>query len=73
MHYGQLLLSKIVEFFPGLSNLTCLSLKRNSGITAEGMKTFTNFVNLENLDLERCSKIHGGLIYLKGPYLTYFS
>jgi hypothetical protein len=52
--------------FLGLSNLTSLSLKKNAGITAEGMKALSKLVNLVNLDLERCSNIRGGLINIKG-------
>jgi len=50
----------------GLSNLTSLSFKRSNAVTAEGMRAFANLVNLLNLDLEGCPKIHGGLIHLKG-------
>lgn len=50
----------------GFSNLTSLSFKRSDGVTAEGMRVFANLVNLVNLDLERCLKIHGGLVHLKG-------
>lgn len=50
----------------GLSNLTSLSFKRSKGVTAEGMRAFANLINLVNLDLEGCLKIHGGLIHLKG-------
>ena len=50
----------------GFSNLTSLSFKRSDGVTAEGMRVFANLVNLVNLDLERCLKIHGGLIHVKG-------
>ncbi|CAN1289997.1 F-box/LRR-repeat protein 16 [Linum perenne] len=49
-----------------LTNLTSLSFKRSKAITAEGMSAFSNLVNLEKLDLERCSQIHGGLFHLKG-------
>jgi hypothetical protein len=52
--------------YPGLSNLTSLSFKSSDGITAEAMEAFANLVNLVNLDLERCLKIHGGLVHLKG-------
>ncbi|KAJ0965929.1 hypothetical protein J5N97_027067 [Dioscorea zingiberensis] len=55
-----------LEFMSGLSNLTSLSFKRSNAITAEGMKAFTHLVNLVKLDLERCLKIHGGLVHLKG-------
>ena len=37
------------------------------------MKAFSNLVNLESLDLENCSKIHGGLIYLKGEIYIFFN
>ncbi|KAM0850155.1 hypothetical protein ACQ4PT_053266 [Festuca glaucescens] len=50
----------------GFSNLTSLSFKRSDGVTAEGMRVFANLVNLVNLDLERCLKIHGGLVHVKG-------
>ncbi|ONM16131.1 Leucine-rich repeat family protein [Zea mays] len=48
------------------SNLTSLSIKKCAAVTAEGAKAFANLVNLVNLDLERCPKINGGLIHLKG-------
>ncbi len=50
----------------GLSNVTSLSFKKCSAVTAEGAKAFANMVNLGSLDLERCPKIHGGLVHLKG-------
>lgn len=53
----------------GLSNLTSLSLKKCAAVTAEGAKAFAKLVNLVNLDLERCPKIHGGLVHLKGGLL----
>lgn len=59
--------------FPGLSNLTSLSLKKNAGITAEGMKAFSKLINLVNLDLERCSHIRGGLIHIKGNLILRYS
>jgi len=46
--------------------LTSLSIKKCAAVTAEGAKAFANLVNLVNLDLERCPKIHGGLVHLKG-------
>jgi len=46
--------------------LTSLSIKKCADVTAEGAKAFANLVNLVNLDLERCPKIHGGLVHLKG-------
>ncbi|XP_062078218.1 uncharacterized protein LOC133782829 isoform X4 [Humulus lupulus] len=49
-----------------LVNLTSLSFKRSTAVTAEGMRSFSSLVNLENLDLERCPDIHGGFIHLKG-------
>ena len=52
--------------FAGFSNLTSLSFKRSDGVTAKGMSVFANLVNLVNLDLERCLKIHGGLVHVKG-------
>jgi hypothetical protein len=54
------------SIYAGLSNLTSLSFKRSNAVTAEGMRAFANLVNLLNLDLEGCLKIHGGLIRLKG-------
>lgn len=53
----------------GLSNLTSLSLKKCAAVTAEGAKAFADLVNLVNLDLERCPKIHGGLVHIKGSIL----
>lgn len=55
---------------PGLLNLTTLSFRRNNRITAEGMSALSGLVNLVKLDLERCPKIHGGLIHLKGVLLS---
>jgi hypothetical protein len=52
--------------FAGFSNLTSLSIKKCAAVTAEGAKALANLVNLVNLDLERCQKIHGGLVHLKG-------
>ena len=46
--------------------MTSLSIKKCAAVTAEGAKAFANLVNLVNLDLERCPKIHGGLVHLKG-------
>ena len=46
--------------------MTSLSIKKCTAVTAEGAKAFANLVNLVNLDLERCPKIHGGLVHLKG-------
>jgi hypothetical protein len=43
-----------------------LSLKKSCSVTAEGMRAFSTLLNLENLDMERCSGIHGGLVHLKG-------
>lgn len=57
--------------FSGLSNLTSLSFKKSSAITAQGMIAFANLVNLVNLDLERCAGIHGGLIHIKGLFCTF--
>lgn len=55
-----------IILFLGLLNLTSLSFKKNKAVTAEGMRAFSNLVNLAKLDLERCSQIQGGLIHLKG-------
>ncbi|WVZ02672.1 hypothetical protein V8G54_023478 [Vigna mungo] len=42
-------------------------LKHISGrVKPDGMRAFSNLFNLEKLDLERCSEIHGGFVYLKG-------
>ena len=49
-----------------LMNLTSLSFKKSDAITAEGMRAFSNLVNLEKLDLEKCSGIHGGFVHIKG-------
>ena len=38
-------------------------------ITAQGMSALSGLVNLVKLDLERCPKIHGGLVHLKGVLL----
>lgn len=56
----------IVILCLGLLNLTSLSFKKSKAVTAEGMRAFSSLVNLVKLDLERCSRIHGGLIHLKG-------
>ena len=56
----------ILDWCSGLSNLTTLSLKRNSKITTKGMSVLPGLVNLSKLDLERCTGIHGGLIHLNG-------
>lgn len=61
-------INKFILCFPGLSNLTSLSFKRSNAITAEGMRAFANLVNLVKLDLERCLKIHGGVVHLKGLF-----
>lgn len=50
----------------GLINLTSLSFKKSDAITAEGMRAFSSLVNLEKLDLERCSGINGGFVHIKG-------
>lgn len=58
--------------FLGLSYLTSLCLKKNAGITAEGLKALSKLVNLVNLDLERCSNIRGGLVHMRGGlYISY--
>ncbi|CAI9280147.1 unnamed protein product [Lactuca saligna] len=48
-----------------LSNLTSLSLKRNTNITTKGLSVLSGLVNLSKLDLIRCSGIHGGLVHLR--------
>lgn len=50
----------------GLSNLTSLSTRKSCVVTPDGMRTFSNLVNLEKLDLEWCSYIHGGFVHFKG-------
>ncbi|XWS17071.1 hypothetical protein CRYUN_Cryun33cG0036500 [Craigia yunnanensis] len=50
----------------GLMNFTSLSFKKSDAITAEGMRAFSSLVDLEKLDLERCSGIHGGFVHIKG-------
>ncbi|KAI6672017.1 hypothetical protein NL676_006902 [Syzygium grande] len=55
-----------VQLLSGLSNLTALSFRRNDAITSQGMSALAGLVNLAKLDLERCPKIHGGLIHLEG-------
>jgi len=52
----------------GLSNLTSLSIRKSSSVKPDGMRAFSNLFNLEKLDLERCSEIHGGFVHLKGIY-----
>lgn len=52
--------------FVGLSKLTTLNFKRNNLITAQGIISLSSLINLVKLDLERCPKIQGGLIHLKG-------
>ncbi|XP_039129287.1 uncharacterized protein LOC120265443 isoform X2 [Dioscorea cayenensis subsp. rotundata] len=49
-----------------LSQLMSLSINKNNGLTADGIEAFTNLSNLVNLNLERCSRIHGGIIHLRG-------
>lgn len=56
----------VVTLSVGLSNLTSLSFKKSTALNAEGMRAFSNLFNLEKLDLERCSWIHGGFVHLKG-------
>ena len=56
----------------GLSNLTSLSFRRNAAITAQGMRAFSNLVNMKKLDLEKCPGIHGGLVHLRGKIVTCF-
>lgn len=51
--------------------MTSLSIKKNCAVTPDGMRAFSNLVNLEKLDLERCSEIHGGFVHLKGFYSCY--
>lgn len=58
----------MTENLSGLSNLTSLSFRRNNAITAQGMKAFAGLINLVKLDLERCTRIHGGLVNLKGMF-----
>ncbi|KAM0939041.1 putative leucine-rich repeat domain superfamily [Dioscorea sansibarensis] len=62
-------------FMSSLSQLMSLSFIKNNGLTAEGIEAFTNLSNLENLNLERCSRIHGGLVHLRGlfPFLHRFN
>ncbi|KAH7547434.1 hypothetical protein FEM48_Zijuj01G0309600 [Ziziphus jujuba var. spinosa] len=55
-----------LQHISGLSNLTSISFRRNNAITAQGMSAFAGLVNLVKLDLERCPKIHGGLVHLEG-------
>lgn len=70
----MLLLNVVLLFLSvGLSNLKCLSFKRSNTINAEGMRAFSSLVNLEKLDLERCSEIRGGFIHLKGLSCFLFS
>lgn len=52
----------------GLTNLTSLSFKKSAAITAEGMCAFSSLINLEKLDLERCTGIHGGFVHIKGLF-----
>lgn len=51
--------------------MTALSFRRNDAITSQGMSALAGLVNLAKLDLERCPKIHGGLIHLEGVHLKY--
>lgn len=53
--------------------MTSLSIKKNCAVTPDGMRAFSNLVNLEKLDLERCSEIHGGFVHLKGFYSCYLA
>ncbi|CAI0542644.1 unnamed protein product [Linum tenue] len=66
LNYCESITEHGLKHIRGLNSLTSLSFKRSTAITAEGMQAFSTLVNLEKLDLERCSQIHGGLIHLKG-------
>lgn len=55
-----------VENISGLTNLTTVSFRRNNTLTAQGMSALSGLINLVKLDLERCPKIHGGMVHLKG-------
>lgn len=50
--------------------MTSLSFRRNAAITAQGMRAFSNLVNMKKLDLEKCPGIHGGLVHLRGKIVT---
>jgi hypothetical protein len=54
---------------PGLKHLTHLSLQGCDYITASGMRCFGGLSSLEALDLEMCSRLHGGFRYLAGKGL----
>lgn len=54
----------------GFGNLTSLSFRSSNLITADGMRYFAHLINLKDLDLECCPRIHGGLIHLKGLIFT---
>jgi hypothetical protein len=45
--------------------LTSLSFRGSNAITASGMSHLSELVNLTSLDLERCPRIHGGLLHIK--------
>uniref|UniRef100_A0A3Q7FUZ9 F-box domain-containing protein n=1 Tax=Solanum lycopersicum TaxID=4081 RepID=A0A3Q7FUZ9_SOLLC len=55
-----------LENISGLTNLTSVSFRRNNTVTAQGMSVLSGLINLVKLDLERCPKIHGGMVHLKG-------
>lgn len=57
--------------FVGLLHVTALSLKRNNSITGRGITSLSGLIHLVELDLERCLKIHGGLVHLKGCYISF--
>ncbi|XP_022889755.1 F-box/LRR-repeat protein 14-like isoform X4 [Olea europaea var. sylvestris] len=66
LNYCDLISDHGLEQISGLSNLTTLCFRRNNVITAQGMSSLSGLVNLVKLDLERCPKIHGGLVHLNG-------
>ncbi|GAA0179857.1 hypothetical protein LIER_42229 [Lithospermum erythrorhizon] len=65
-NYCEQITNRGLEHISGLPSLTTLSFRRNNALSAEGMSALSKLVNLLKLDLERCPKIHGGLVPLKG-------
>ncbi|XP_027066944.1 uncharacterized protein [Coffea arabica] len=49
-----------------LSNLAYLGFIKSNALTREGMQALSSLFNLEKLDFDRCPRIHGGLVHLKG-------
>ncbi|XP_031108758.1 toll-like receptor 13 isoform X3 [Ipomoea triloba] len=64
--YCDLITEKGFKQISGFQKLTCLGFKNSTALTAEGMQCLSSLVNLVKLDLERCPRIHGGLVHIEG-------